>query len=106
MVATVDDLEAIAADDRANVAALSGWRRELFGAKALELKHGRLALSIENGKVIALEWQDAPQAEVVAGESRGETKRIRSQSRFVRSRRPSTMRTISTAATGPSSVSG
>jgi ribonuclease D len=67
MVATVDDLEAIAADDRANVAALSGWRRELFGAKALELKHGRLALSIENGKVIALEWQEAPEPETIAG---------------------------------------
>jgi ribonuclease D len=60
MIATVDDLEAIATNDRADVAALSGWRRELFGAKALELKHGRLALTIENGNVIALEWQDAP----------------------------------------------
>ena len=59
MIATVDDLEAIAADDRANVAALSGWRREMFGDKALELKHGRLALTIENGKVVALEWQEA-----------------------------------------------
>jgi ribonuclease D len=59
MIATVDDLEAIAADDRANVAALSGWRRELFGDKALELKHGRLALTVEQGKVVTLEWQDA-----------------------------------------------
>jgi ribonuclease D len=67
MIATVDDLEAIAADDCARVAALSGWRREMFGTKALELKHGRLALTIENGKVVALEWQDAPEAEAVAG---------------------------------------
>ena len=67
MIATVDDLEAIAADDRAKVAALSGWRREMFGAKALELKHGRLALTIENCKVVTLEWQDAPEAETVAG---------------------------------------
>ncbi|WP_036257472.1 ribonuclease D [Methylocapsa aurea] len=59
MIATVDDLEAIAADDNAKVAALTGWRRELFGAKALELKHGRLALTVEHGKVITLEWQDA-----------------------------------------------
>ena len=62
MIATVDDLEAIALDDEArNVPALSGWRREIFGEKALELKHGRLALAVENGKVIALEWQDAPE---------------------------------------------
>ena len=62
MIATVDDLEAIASDDRAKVAALSGWRRELFGAKALELKHGRLALTVEEGKVVTLEWQEAPDA--------------------------------------------
>jgi ribonuclease D len=58
MIATVDDLEAIAADDHAKVAALTGWRRELFGAQALELIHGRLALTVEGGKVVALEWRD------------------------------------------------
>ncbi len=58
MIATVDDLEAIALDDQANVGALTGWRRELFGAKALELKYGRLALTVERGKVVTLEWQD------------------------------------------------
>ena len=63
MIATVDDLEAIAADDQAEgVPALSGWRREIFGAKALELKCGRLALTVENGKVVTLEWHDAPDA--------------------------------------------
>jgi ribonuclease D len=60
MVATVDDLEAIAADDSADVAAMRGWRREIFGAKALELKRGKLALTVERGRVITLEWQDAP----------------------------------------------
>jgi ribonuclease D len=59
MIATVDDLEAIAANDEANVPALAGWRRELFGAKALELKHGRLALTVEQGKVVPLEWREA-----------------------------------------------
>jgi len=59
MIATVDDLEAIAASDKAEVAALSGWRRKLFGARALELKQGRLALTVENGKVVALEWKEA-----------------------------------------------
>ncbi len=61
MIATVDDLEAIASDDRAKTPALAGWRRDLFGAKALELKHGRLALTVENGKVVTLEWRDDPE---------------------------------------------
>jgi ribonuclease D len=52
VIATVDDLEQIAADDNADVGALHGWRRELFGEAALALKHGRLALAIEKGRVI------------------------------------------------------
>ena len=59
LIATVDDLEAIASSDKADVPALSGWRRKLFGERALELKHGRLALTVENGKVVTLEWRDA-----------------------------------------------
>jgi ribonuclease D len=55
VIATVDDLEHIAADDNAEVAAMSGWRRELFGEKALALKHGKLALAIERGKVATVE---------------------------------------------------
>ena len=58
MIATVDDLEAIATDDHAEVPALAGWRRDLFGVKALELKHGRLALTLERGKVVTLEWRE------------------------------------------------
>jgi len=55
VIATVDDLERIAADDNAKVPALAGWRRELFGEKALALKHGKLALAIEKGKVATVE---------------------------------------------------
>ncbi|MFO1118398.1 MAG: ribonuclease D [Beijerinckiaceae bacterium] len=58
MVATVDDLEAIAASDTAEVPALTGWRRNLFGEKALLLKRGRLALTVEKSRVITLEWRD------------------------------------------------
>jgi ribonuclease D len=54
ILATVDDLEAIASDDEADVPALTGWRREIFGEPALALKHGRLALAVENGKVIGV----------------------------------------------------
>jgi ribonuclease D len=55
VIATVDDLEQIAADDHADVAALHGWRRELFGESALKLKHGRLALAIDKGRVVKVE---------------------------------------------------
>jgi ribonuclease D len=55
VIATVDDLERIAADDAADVPALKGWRRELFGEKALAVKHGRLALAIERGRVVTVE---------------------------------------------------
>jgi ribonuclease D len=67
MIATVDELELIAADDRADIPALKGWRRKLFGARALELKKGRLALTVEDGKVIALEWRDAEETKAAAG---------------------------------------
>jgi ribonuclease D len=55
IIATVDDLERIAADDDAAVPALAGWRRELFGERALALKHGKLSLAIERGRVAAVE---------------------------------------------------
>jgi len=55
VIATVDDLEQIAADDNADVAALHGWRRELFGEAALALKRGQLALAIERGRVIRVD---------------------------------------------------
>jgi len=55
VIATVDDLERIAASDHADVPALTGWRRELFGEKALALKHGKLALAIERGRVATVE---------------------------------------------------
>lgn len=55
VIATVDDLEEIAADDAADVPALRGWRRELFGDAALKLKRGELALAIEKGRVIGVQ---------------------------------------------------
>jgi ribonuclease D len=55
VIATVDDLDRIAGDDAADVPALRGWRRDLFGEKALALKHGKLALAVEKGRVITVE---------------------------------------------------
>jgi ribonuclease D len=51
LVASADDLEAIAADDKAAVPALHGWRREVFGADALALKHGTLALTAGRNRI-------------------------------------------------------
>jgi ribonuclease D len=55
VIATVDDLDRITADDDADVPALKGWRRKLFGERALALKHGSLALAIEKGRVVVVE---------------------------------------------------
>ena len=55
VIATVDELDRIAADDEADVPAMKGWRRELFGDRALALKHGRLALAVDKGKVITVQ---------------------------------------------------
>ncbi|MCO6410011.1 ribonuclease D [Hoeflea alexandrii] len=56
IIANSDDLEAIAVDgDAADVPALQGWRRELFGERALKLIRGELALRFANKKVEAVE---------------------------------------------------
>ena len=55
VIATVDDLEQIAASDEAEVGALHGWRRELFGEAALKLKRGQLALAIDKGRVVRVD---------------------------------------------------
>ena len=51
LVASADDLEAIAADDRRRGPALTGWRREVFGDDALALKHGKLALTAGRNRI-------------------------------------------------------
>jgi ribonuclease D len=55
LVASADDLDAIAADDHAGVPALSGWRYEIFGKDALAVKHGRLALTVRNNRIALVE---------------------------------------------------
>lgn len=51
LIANASDVEAIAASDTADVPALRGWRREIYGERALALKHGRIALTLKSGKV-------------------------------------------------------
>jgi ribonuclease D len=59
LIATVSDLEAIAADDNADVPALSGWRRKLFGDAALRLKHGEIALRTDGRKVSLIDLRES-----------------------------------------------
>ncbi len=54
LIADNSDLEAIATDDAPDTPALKGWRRELFGEDALKLKQGATALTVENGRVVAV----------------------------------------------------
>jgi ribonuclease D len=51
LVAGSDDLEAIAMDDDADVPALHGWRREMFGEDALALKRGGIALAVQGRRI-------------------------------------------------------
>jgi ribonuclease D len=55
VIANVEDLERIATEDEADVPAMHGWRRSLFGDKALSLKSGKLALAVEKGRVVSVE---------------------------------------------------
>ena len=70
VIATVDELEKIAADDEADVPALKGWRRDLFGGQALKLKNGRLAIGFNNNaiKLIELAPEDVGQMHQAAAE--------------------------------------
>ena len=51
LIASSDDIEAIAQDDNADIPALRGWRRDIFGDDALALKHGRLAMTAKGSKI-------------------------------------------------------
>ncbi|MGH6970779.1 MAG: ribonuclease D [Caulobacteraceae bacterium] len=62
LIATVADLEKIAADDPADAPALHGWRREAFGEDALRLKRGELALVLDGARVRVVPVRRAPKA--------------------------------------------
>jgi ribonuclease D len=55
ILATSDDIDALVLDDNADVPALKGWRRKLFGDKALAIKHGRIGLAATRKGVIEFE---------------------------------------------------
>ncbi|WP_319498182.1 ribonuclease D [uncultured Cohaesibacter sp.] len=57
IIATVDDLEKIACDDDAEVTAMKGWRREMFGQYAIKIKKGEIALRLEGKRVGMIECE-------------------------------------------------
>jgi ribonuclease D len=59
IIATSDDIDALVLDDNADVPALKGWRRKLFGDKALAIKHGKVGLAATRKGVIEFEIPQA-----------------------------------------------
>ena len=60
VLASSDDIDRIASDgEEADVAALHGWRREVFGEKALQLVRGEIAIKFEDRRIAVF---DLPQA--------------------------------------------
>ena len=53
LIAASSDLDLLAAGKR-DVVALKGWRREVFGADAIDLVEGRIALAVDGQKVVAV----------------------------------------------------
>ncbi len=53
LIANASDIDRIAAFAEPDVAAMQGWRRDVFGAAAMEMKAGKLALKIVGGRLKA-----------------------------------------------------
>ncbi|MCP1230249.1 ribonuclease D [Acetobacter indonesiensis] len=51
LVASMDDLEALALDPAVPNPVLSGWRKRIFGDSALALRNGEIALAVKKGRV-------------------------------------------------------
>lgn len=54
LLASSDDLEALAADPEPDLPLLHGWRRTVFGDSALALKAGRLALGVDGRRIVLI----------------------------------------------------
>ena len=52
LVAGLDDLEALASGETDGIHALSGWRRDVFGADAVRLLSGDVALAAQGGAIV------------------------------------------------------
>jgi ribonuclease D len=57
LIANAEDIEKLAAHDDDGVAALTGWRAELFGNDARLLREGNLAIALEKGEAVVVELE-------------------------------------------------
>jgi ribonuclease D len=57
LIANSEDIERLAAGEDDGVAALQGWRNEVFGKDALALRKGDLAIALENGEAVVVELE-------------------------------------------------
>jgi ribonuclease D len=62
LIADGDDLERIAVEEQPDVAAMKGWRYEMFGKQAELLKRGALALKVQAGEVVTVALPPTPPA--------------------------------------------
>ncbi len=58
LIADSDDIEKLAAQEDDGVAALHGWRADVFGNDALALRKGELAIALEGGRAVVVELED------------------------------------------------
>lgn len=58
LIATADDIENLAAFEDHDIAALHGWRAEVFGRDAIALREGKLAIALEKGHAVVVELDD------------------------------------------------
>ncbi|MFP4313778.1 MAG: ribonuclease D [Alphaproteobacteria bacterium] len=54
LIASSDDLEQIAFGETEGIAALKGWRAEVFGEDALAMKDGKIAIGLKDGKIVKI----------------------------------------------------
>ena len=80
VIAHCDDLDKIASEDEANVQALTGWRRELFGDDALRLKRGEIGIAF-NGRQIVVVEQGEPVERVTENNRRKNSRNGRKKSK-------------------------
>lgn len=57
LIANAEDIEKLAAGEDDDIAALHGWRNEVFGQDAVALRKGDLAIALENGEAVVVELE-------------------------------------------------
>jgi ribonuclease D len=62
LIANADDIESLAAFEDDGIAALQGWRAEVFGNDALALRKGELGIALSKGKAVVVKLDSAEKA--------------------------------------------